>query len=108
MSRNHNAVARATYTGEPYGQALTFVRTHGLIEGLVPDATGDQQLFEAILLWILACGVGAHRPTDLAGAPYGIRYVSPSPNDLRLVPDEPMLRTIVNCLLPHQTVDGAV
>src|SRR5947207_329780 len=38
MSRNHNAVARATYTGEPYGQALTFVRTHGLIEGLVPDS----------------------------------------------------------------------
>jgi hypothetical protein len=107
---DRNASARAAVTGENYAQALRWIREHGLIDGLVPDAAGpEQEALEAALLYVLARPRGPLAPLADAASLFGIAKSSPSADGLALWPSPGAQGELLARLLPARsqaTVSG--
>ncbi|MER8119173.1 hypothetical protein [Streptomyces sp. NPDC094031] len=102
---DRNTAARAAVTGENHAQALSWIRAHGLLHGLAPDAvSAEQQALEAALLFALARPVGSLHPLPLTESLFGIAKASPGPgDDLRLWPATGSEAEILLRLLPSRT-----
>ncbi|WP_328973583.1 hypothetical protein [Streptomyces sp. NBC_00239] len=102
---DRNAVARAAVTGENHAQATSWIKAHGLLHGLAPDAaSAEQQLLEASLLFALARTSGPFGPLAAAGTLFGIAKASPGPGDeLRLWPASGYEAEVLARLLPSRT-----
>ncbi|MFJ6752399.1 hypothetical protein ACIQNI_30070 [Streptomyces sp. NPDC091266] len=102
---DRNTAARAAVTGENHAQALSWVRAHGLLHGLAPDAaSAEQQALEAALLFALARPVGPFHPLAASGSLFGIAKASPGPGDeLRLWPATGYEAEVLARLLPSRT-----
>ncbi|KFG71472.1 P-loop NTPase [Streptomyces mutabilis] len=102
---DRNTAARAAVTGENYAQALSWIRSHGLLHGLAPDAaSAEQQALEAALLFALARPVGPLHPLPLSGSLFGIAKASPGPGDeLRLWQATGAEAEVLVRLLPGRT-----
>jgi hypothetical protein len=105
---DRNSAARAAVTGENHAQAGTWIRTHGLLHGLAPDAaSAEQQLLEASLLFALARRGGPLGAITASGSLFGIAKASPGPDDeLRLWPTAGYEAEVLARLLPSQVADG--
>jgi hypothetical protein len=102
---DRNASARAAVTGENHAQALSWIRAHGLLHGLAPDAVSvEQQALEAALLFALARPAGPFRPLTPSGSLFGLAKASPGPGDeLRLWPVTGYEAEVLARLLPSRT-----
>ncbi|MFE7485121.1 hypothetical protein [Streptomyces sp. NPDC057552] len=102
---DRNTAARAAVTGENHAQALSWIRAHGLLHGLAPDAvSAEQQALEAALLFALARPAGGLRPLPLTESLFGIAKASPGPGDeLRLWPAAGSEAEVLLRLLPSRT-----
>ncbi|GGU39102.1 hypothetical protein [Streptomyces violascens] len=102
---DRNAVARAAVTGENHAQAASWIKAHGLLQGLVPDAAStEQQLLEASILFALTRTSGPFGPVTAAGTLFGIAKASPGPSDeLRLWPATGYEAEVLARLLPSRT-----
>ncbi|MFE7135723.1 hypothetical protein ACFVIM_33220 [Streptomyces sp. NPDC057638] len=109
-SRSDRSVtARRDATGENHAQALNSIRTHGLRDGVVPDAADPgQQRLEAALLHTLARPRGPLPPHDAADLLFGIAKASPSPAALTLWAPPGTAAELLARLLPATTTDGTV
>ncbi|MBZ3908273.1 MULTISPECIES: hypothetical protein [Streptomyces] len=104
---DRNTDARAAVTGENHAQALSWIRAHGLLHGLAPDAaSAEQQALEAALLFALTRPVGGLHPLPLSGSLFGVAKASPGPgNELRLWPVTGSEAEVLVRLLPSRTSD---
>ncbi|MDT0616434.1 hypothetical protein [Streptomyces lancefieldiae] len=102
---DRNTAARAAVTGENHAQALSWIRAHGLLHGLAPDAeSAEQQALESALLFALARPVGPFHPLTPSGSLFGIAKASPGPGDeLRLWPATGYEAEVLARLLPSRT-----
>ncbi|MFJ5819357.1 hypothetical protein ACIQGT_36520 [Streptomyces sp. NPDC093108] len=102
---DRNTDARAAVTGENHAQALSWIRAHGLLHGLAPDAaSSEQQALEAALLFALARPVGGLQSLPLSGSLFGIAKATPGPGDeLRLWPVTGYEAEVLVRLLPSRT-----
>ncbi|WP_331746317.1 hypothetical protein OG923_33080 (plasmid) [Streptomyces halstedii] len=105
---DRNTAARRAVTGENHAQALSWIRAHGLLHGLAPDAvSAEQQALEAALLFALARPVGSLHPLPLTEGPFGIAKASPGPgDDLRLWPTTGSEAEVLLRLLPSRSSDS--
>ncbi|MFC8944045.1 hypothetical protein [Streptomyces rochei] len=105
---DRNTAARAAVTGENHAQALSWIRAHGLLHGLAPDAeAAEQQALESALLFALARPVGPFHPLTPSGSLFGIAKASPGPGDeLRLWPATGFEAEVLARLLPSRTSDA--
>ncbi|MFJ4700512.1 hypothetical protein ACIP5N_21965 [Streptomyces sp. NPDC088768] len=102
---DRNALARAAVTGENHAQATSWIRAHGLLDRLAPDAaSADQQLLEASLLFALTRTSGPFGPLAADDTLFGITKASPGPGDeLRLWPAPGYEADVLARLLPSRT-----
>ncbi|MET9617488.1 hypothetical protein [Kitasatospora indigofera] len=100
MARNdRRADSRSALTGETYQQALTWIQTHGLTAGPVPEAaTAAQQTLEAAVLRSLA-----RPPLDIDDSMFGIARVTPDVDTITLWPAPGTASRVLARVLPAIT-----